>query len=197
MFSYIKGNIEEIAEDFFILESNNMGYKIHSSYESLKKLKLKENIKIYTRVFLKDDEFAVYGFLSKEELKMFELLKTVSKVGNKVALGILSFDSLNNIKNYIVNEDVKNISKAQGVGKKTAERIILELKDKVESTFDIIDRMDMLKESENNDKIKDIKDALLNFGFEIYKINEVLKMVDISTSLEECIKKSLKLLSKM
>ncbi|WXR61256.1 Holliday junction branch migration protein RuvA [Peptostreptococcaceae bacterium AGR-M142] len=197
MFNYIKGTIEEIQDDFFIIESNNMGYKINSSYESLKNLKLRENIKIHTRVFLKDDEFAIYGFLSKEELKMFELLKTVSKVGNKVALGILSFDSLNNIKNYIVNEDVKSISKAQGVGKKTAERIILELKDKVEATFDIIDRMDMLKGVQNNDKIKDIKDALLNFGFESYKINEVLKMIDINATLEECIKKSLKLLSTM
>lgn len=197
MFNYIKGNIEEINDDFFIIESNSMGYKVYSSYECLRNLKLGEDIKIYTRVFLKDDEFAIYGFLSREELRMFELLKTVSKVGNKVALAILSFDSLNNIKNYIVNEDVKSISKAQGVGKKTSERIILELKDKIESTFDIIDRVSILKGAKNDDKIKDIKDALLNFGFEHYKINEVIKIIDIDASLEDCIKESLKLLSKM
>ncbi len=90
------------------------------------------NVKIYTKLIVKEDDMSLCGFYDKEELKMFELLTSISKIGPKVGLGILSFASPRQIGAYILSEDIVKLSKAPGVGKKTAERIVLELKDKVD-----------------------------------------------------------------
>ena len=134
MYSYIKGNIEEINLDSLVIEANNIGYKVNASSNTIASVKLGEFCKIYTKLIVREDDMSLCGFASKEELNMFELLTSVSKIGPKVGLGILSFATPKQIGAYIVSEDVAKMSKAPGVGKKTAERIILELKDKVDKT---------------------------------------------------------------
>ncbi|MFR3072169.1 MAG: Holliday junction branch migration protein RuvA [Paeniclostridium sp.] len=132
MYSYIKGSIEEINLDSLVIEANNIGYKVNVSSNTLSDLKLGKEYKIYTKLIVREDDMSLCGFSTKEELNMFELLNSVSKIGPKVALGILSFATPKQIGAYIVSEDVAKMSKAPGVGKKTAERIILELKDKID-----------------------------------------------------------------
>ena len=98
----------------------------------IKDLQLGNMAKIYTKLIVREDDMSLCGFSTKEELEMFELLTSVSKIGPKVGLGILSFASPRQLGAYIVSEDIAKMSKAPGVGKKTAERIILELKDKID-----------------------------------------------------------------
>lgn len=132
MYSYIKGSIEEIRLDSVVIENNNIGYKINVSSNTIKDLQLGSMAKIYTKLIVREDDMSLCGFSTREELQMFELLTSVSKIGPKVGLGILSFASPGQLGAYILSEDVVKLSKAPGVGKKTAERIVLELKDKVD-----------------------------------------------------------------
>ena len=132
MYSYIKGIIEEINLDHIVIDNNGIGYKINASANTIMKVKIGHEFKIYTKLIVKEDDMSLCGFYDKEELKMFELLTSISKIGPKVGLGILSFASPRQIGAYILSEDIVKLSKAPGVGKKTAERIVLELKDKVD-----------------------------------------------------------------
>ena len=132
MYSYIKGTIEELYLDHIVIDNNNIGYRINVSSNTLKDLQLGNMAKIYTKLIVREDDMSLCGFSTKEELEMFELLTSVSKIGPKVGLGILSFASPRQLGAYIVSEDIAKMSKAPGVGKKTAERIILELKDKID-----------------------------------------------------------------
>ncbi|MBY2478173.1 Holliday junction branch migration protein RuvA [Clostridioides difficile] len=132
MYSYIKGTVEEIYIDSIVIENNGIGYKINVSSNTIENLQVGEATKIYTKLIVREDDMSLCGFVSREELKMFELLTSVSKIGPKVALSILSFASPAQLGAYILSEDIGKLSKAPGVGKKTAERIVLELKDKVD-----------------------------------------------------------------
>ena len=132
MYSYIKGTVEEINLDYIVIDNNNIGYKINVSSNTIKDLHLGNMAKIYTKLIVREDDMSLCGFATKEEMKMFELLTSVSKIGPKVGLSILSFASPGQLGAYILSEDVAKLSKAPGVGKKTAERIVLELKDKVD-----------------------------------------------------------------
>ncbi|MER0280649.1 Holliday junction branch migration protein RuvA [Clostridioides difficile] len=132
MYSYIKGTIEEIYIDNIVIENNGIGYKVNVSSNTIMNLQVGEAAKIYTKLIVREDDMSLCGFVSREELKMFELLTSVSKIGPKVALSILSFASPAQLGAYILSEDIGKLSKAPGVGKKTAERIVLELKDKVD-----------------------------------------------------------------
>lgn len=132
MYNYIKGTIEEINLNYIVVENNNIGYEINASSNTIADLRVGKEAKIYTKMIVREDDISLCGFSSKEELKMFELLTSVSKIGPKVGLGILSFTSPAKIGAFILSEDIANLSKAPGVGKKTAERIVLELKDKID-----------------------------------------------------------------
>ena len=132
MYSYIKGIIEEISLDHVVIDNNGIGYKINASANTIMKLQLGCECKIYTKLIVKEDDMSLCGFYDKEELRMCELLTSISKIGPKVGLGILSFASPKQIGAYILSEDIGKLSKAPGVGKKTAERIVLELKDKID-----------------------------------------------------------------
>ena len=132
MYSYIKGTVEEIYLDRIVLENNGLGYEINVSSFTAQSVHIGNDAKIFTKLIVREDDMSLCGFATKEEMKMFELLTSVSKIGPKVGLSILSFASPGQLGAYILSEDVAKLSKAPGVGKKTAERIVLELKDKVD-----------------------------------------------------------------
>ena len=133
MYSYIKGTLEEISEDQIVVENHGIGYNIRISARMLDVLPTRgEEIKIYTYLYVKEDAFSLFGFPSRDELEMFKLLINVSGIGPKGGLAVLSVLSANDLRYAIVAEDVKTISKAPGVGSKTAKRLIIELKDKID-----------------------------------------------------------------
>ena len=131
MISYIKGTLERRAESYIILETGGIGYCIFVSPATLAKLpQTGEEVKVYTYFSVKEDGMSLYGFSSIEEQEMFHKLLLVSGVGPKGALGFLSMLKPSEIVMAILSDDVKTLSKAPGVGRKTAQRVILELKDK-------------------------------------------------------------------
>lgn len=192
MISYIIGDIRAIGEDFFVIENNNIGYQIKSSLSTLALVELNNEYKIYTSLQVREDDMSLYGFYSKDELEMFQLLTSVSSIGPKNAIGILSTMDVDEIKIAIVNSDIEALTKAKGIGKKTASRIILELMDKVSALA--IEKPSISKViPQKNEDIEVAKEALLNLGYQQNDIARVLKeLKDMELTLEEIIKESLK-----
>lgn len=141
MIAYLKGILEEVGEDYLLVEVNNIGYQVKVSLRVIEDLPtIGKEIKIYTYTYVREDMIALYGFGSKEDLNMFLLLLGVNGVGPKGALGLLSAFSAYELQMAIISQDAKTIAKAPGIGAKTAQRMILELKDKV-SLEDTLEQM--------------------------------------------------------
>ena len=193
MISYIKGDVKAISDNGFIIENNNIGYFINSTLTSLSNIQINNEYKIYTSMQVREDDISLYGFYSQEELEMFLLLISVSSIGPKIALGMLSSISSDEIKIAIVNNDINTLTKAKGIGKKTASRIILELVDKVKKmALPEVSKTNEVK-TESNDNLEVAKEALKNLGYMENDIARVLnELRDSELSLEALIKESLK-----
>lgn len=198
MIAYIIGDVKAIFEDYFIIENNNMGYTINSSINTLASLEINNQYKIYTMMNVREDDISLFGFYSIEELEMFQLLTSVSSIGPKNAIAILSSLSVNEIKKSILNNDIDYLTKAKGIGKKTASRIILELVDKIKK-MNVYELNDDNVELKNNDYSNDLnvaKEALLNLGYQRNDIEVVLnEFKNLDLPLETIIKESLKRLA--
>lgn len=196
MISYIIGEIKYIGEDNFVIENNNIGYFINSSFNTIKTLEINNEFKIFTKMNVREDDISLFGFSSKDELEVFELLTSVSTIGPKNAIAILSTLNVDKIKLAIVNNDIDTLTKAKGIGKKTASRIILELVDKVKKMAindDISISNPDIDNITSNGEIEVAREALLNLGYQRNSIDKVLSSLkDSDLSLEEIIKESLK-----
>lgn len=137
MYAYFIGTITEIYNDRIVLENNRIGYNIYMPAGDIESLGTGEEVKIYTYTSVREDAFMLYGFIDRYEMDFFKLLLTVNGVGPKAALNILSGSSVENLQVGIVAQDTKALSKVPGIGTKTAERIILDLKNKI-SNEDIL-----------------------------------------------------------
>ena len=132
MIAYLKGTLEEIGNDYIVVDVNDIGYLVKVSLRVIEGLPSVGNqIKIHTYTYVREDVLALYGFLTKDDLQMFLLLLGVNGVGPKGALGILSVFSAQELRMAIISQDSKTISKAPGIGAKTAQRMLIDLKDKV------------------------------------------------------------------
>lgn len=192
MISYIIGDVRTINEEDFIIENNNMGYQIKTSLSTLALIELNNEYKIYTSLQVRENDMSLYGFYSKEELEMFLLLTSVSSIGPKNAITILSSLGVEDIKLAIANNDIDALTRAKGVGKKTASRIILELMDKVK-LMPLAKKSDKSVNLPANEDLDVAKEALINLGYAQNDISNVLlELKDMDLSLEELIKESLK-----
>lgn len=198
MIGYIKGYVEEIGVDFIIIESNDIGFKLNVSSNTISNLSTGEKVKIYSKMIVREDDISLCGFYSEDEMEMFNLLTSVSKIGTKVGLAILSFADSNMLKRYIVSSDINSLSKAPGVGKKTAERIVLELKDKVGK---IVDKISLNSNSDNVSMTSNILDesiqALQSLGYSYQESKTAVDFVgQVEMSVEDIVKKSLEYIMK-
>ncbi|WP_297789660.1 Holliday junction branch migration protein RuvA [uncultured Anaerococcus sp.] len=192
MISYIIGHIRAIGEESFVIENNNMGYEVFSSLSTLSNVEINSEYKIYTSMQVREDDISLFGFYTKDELEMFTLLTSVSTIGPKTALGILSSISVNEIKTAILNNDIDKLTVAKGIGRKSASRIILELVDKVKK-MDFVEVKKASQTSVVNEEIDVAKEALINLGYQKNDIDRVLlELKDSELSLEGLIKESLK-----
>lgn len=198
MIAYIKGTIEEIGIDSLVIENNGMGYKLLVSTNTVSRVAIGEKHKIYSKMIVREDDISLCGFYSKEELEMFELLTSVSKIGTKVGLGVLSFASPNVINGYILNADIAALSKAPGVGKKTAERMVLELKDKVSKL--VVDEGDSIEISGSRagDVVaSEAIEALIGLGYTRIESESAVNFVkQPGMSVEDVIRKGLEYIMK-
>lgn len=186
MYAYIKGEIADISEDNLVLECNNIGYNIRIPLSVAKRLPgIGAFVKIYTYTSVREDAFQLFGFLSRDDLEIYKKLIAVNGIGPKGALSILSAMSADDLRLAIISGDAKAIAKAQGVGNKSAERIILELKDKIalkisyEENADFIPADDL---SENSTAKNEAIEALVALG---YTPTEAVKAVKQLTITEE------------
>lgn len=141
MYAYLNGIIADIDEDNCIIDVNDIGYNVQISGQTMTRLPgIGERVKLFTYTNVKEDALQLYGFLSKADLEMFKKCITVSGIGPKGALGLLSAMNADDLRFAIISQDVKAISKAPGIGKRTAERLILELKDKLTIDDAMIDK---------------------------------------------------------
>lgn len=195
MYEYIKGIYKGMNKDYIIIENNDIGYKINTSGSTLAHIpKVGDIVMIYVIQIVREDFIGLYGFLTKEELSMFNLLLGVNGIGAKAALSLLSISTVNNLKYSIVTEDEKTIIRAPGIGKKTAQRIILELKDKIDSK-EIDGFSEELDVEENNStNIQEASEALVSLGYSEKEASKALASIKIGDSVESVIKDALKFL---
>ena len=197
MLDYIKGFIEHIDEKYIVIECNDIGYKIMTSLNTISEVSHHtEKVCIYTQMVVREDSITLCGFATQNELKMFNLLTSVSGVGTKVAVAILSSIQYTSLYSIITLGDAESLTKANGVGKKTAQRIILELKDKVKKVMHLsISHGEMIQETFEleNTNYDDAKAALVSLGYTHGEINGALGTVEtMHLSTEDIIKLALK-----
>lgn len=200
MYEYIKGKYKGINKDYIIIENNNIGYKIFTSGATMAEMPgINDEVMLYLEQIVREDFIGLYGFKDREELEMFKLLLSISGVGAKAALSLLSISRINNLKYAIIMEDDKHLCRAPGIGKKTAGRIILELKDKIKkedimSGVDIQEGFEDLQPTVNANTVGEALGALLALGYSEKEAETALKQVDKTASLEDIIKDCLKVL---
>ncbi len=198
MYAYIKGTLEEKTKDSIVVDVNGIGYRIFLSEQSMSKLgELGEIIKVYTHYHVREDNISLYGFLSNEELKMFELLIQVSGIGAKTAITMLSNITPSQFAVAIITDDIKTLTKIPGVGSKSAQRMILELKDKLKAEDAIAKDTEVKEEKANNENAEEAIQALQILGYNKGIINRALEKLDVDgLSTEDIIKLALKHLSR-
>ncbi len=198
MFSYIKGKIEDIDIDYIVVDNSGMGFKIMTSANVISKVSLHEDRTIYTYMNVREDDISLYGFLSKDEINVFKLLIGVSGIGPKAALAIMSALTVDEIRMAIIAGDHKAIAKANGVGPKIAQRVVVELKDKfkLEDVFGTDEESSGdLSDNTGDDIISDAVLALNALGYSESEALRVVKKTAVSntySTVEELIKASLK-----
>ena len=199
MYAYIKGRIEMKLSDSVIIETGGIGYKIYMAQNAIEKVgNIGDIVKIHTHYYVREDNISLYGFLTSEELRMFELLIQTSGIGAKSALTILA-----NIEPYafalaiITNNDEKLI-KIPGIGKKTAARMILELKDKMKIELEEQKLEGEVEENIGKDEnVSEAVSALQVLGYNRKEIEKVFKKLDLKNmSVEDMIRKGLALLAR-
>lgn len=193
MISHLEGKILHTDERFVILETGGVGYKVFVAPETLRKLKSKTGISdgLWTYLAVRENALDLYGFLEKEELDFFELLIShVSGIGPKTALGILSVTTIKNLRQAIGTGDTAHLTKISGIGKKMAEKIVMELRDKIDFLDSEKDPGEMRDES-------DAIEALKSLGYSHQEARDALKAIPKeATGTSERVKQALKMLGK-
>ena len=194
MFSYIKGNLEIKSAGYVVIDVGGVGFKIFMSESAISRLPESGNIvKVHTHMQVREDDMSLYGFISNEELRMFELLLSVSGIGAKSAITMLSNITPSSFALAVISNDIKSLTKIPGIGSKTAQRIVLELKDKLK-TEEAVDKEDVeirtaIREDE---KTNEAVSALKVLGYTKGEIDSVLDKLDTSNMpVEDIIRKAL------
>ncbi len=203
MISFLKGFIEEKSEKSIFLDVNGVGYEIYMPTDSVSRLpEVGENLKVYTYLQISENGIALYGFLTRDELNVFKLLITVSGIGPKGAVGILSALSVNELRLAVLADDDKTIAKAPGIGAKTAKKLILELKDKFhleDALEDLTEVPETLQNAGNDMKEERLEavQALVALGYSNSDALKAVRMADTGGGLttEELLKAALKQLA--
>ena len=198
MYAYINGKIADKANNYVVIDNSGIGYKIYMSLAAIEKLPdVGETQKVYTYYHVREDNISLYGFLSNEELRMFELLLSVSGIGAKLALQILSAISPSSFALAVISNDVSKIVKILGIGSKTAARIVLELKDKLKTEEAISKNEKIEKAIHIDDKDNEAITALQVLGYTRKEIEKTIEHIDTeNSSVEGIIRKALAILGK-
>ena len=202
MYSYIKGELAEVNTDHIVIDVGGIGYMIYIPAQSLNYLPgIGEMIKVHTYLYMREDAMILYGFLTKDDLEMFKLLITVSGIGPKGGLAVLSTLSSDDLRFAVLSGDSKAISKAPGIGSKTAQRVIIDLKDKLslEDAFEkkLEHENEKINVSSNSQVKNDAVMALNALGYSSTESLKAVSKVEITDDMdvEDVLKAALKHMS--
>lgn len=190
MIGLLKGTVDTIRPTYVLVDTGTVGYKVLANVTILSKLKTGDSVKLYTYTYVREDALELFGFENPDDLSLFELLITISGVGPKTALGIFAKGSHVQIKNAILSQDVEFFSGIPRLGRKNAQKIIIELRGKLGDSSALLDLGEL-------DEEKEISTALKDFGFKPDEIKETLKKIrGTEGSVEQKLKLALKQLAK-
>ena len=196
MFAYIKGSLEMKLKNYIVIDVGGLGYKIFMSESAIERLNdIGSTVKIFTYMRVREDDISLYGFNTNEELRMFELLLSVSGIGAKSAINILSNITPSSFALAVITNDVNTLKKLPGIGAKSAQRVILELKDKLK-TEEAEAKIETSKEIQvaikEDDKVQEAMSALQVLGYSKKEIEVAMQKIDTSAlSVEDIIRKGL------
>lgn len=197
MFAYIKGSLEVKTTGYVVIETNGIGYKIFMSEPSIERLgDIGNVVKVHTYFRVREDDVSIFGFNTNEELRMFELLLSVSGIGAKSAITILSNISPSSFALAVISNDVNTLKKLPGIGAKTAQRVILELKDKLKTEEAFENNSEPSNEIKiaiyDDEKVQEAMSALQVLGYSRKEIDVAMEKVETtSLSIEDIIRKAL------
>lgn len=197
MIHYIKGELAHISENEIVIENNGIGYVIEVPLSVLPALPSKnEEVKIYTELYVREDMLKLFGFLTEEDLQIFRMLITVSGIGPKGALAILSLMTPEQLRFAILANDVDQISAAKGIGKKTASKLVIELQDRLKAKAGSSNETAAVASGGREVSSRsEAVEALVGLGYSVAEATAALKRVSEENSLEEMIKLALRYLS--
>lgn len=196
MIAYLKGKLVIKSVDYIVIDVQGIGYKVYMSKTAIDKLEEEKEVKVYTYLKVREDDISLFGFNTLEELHMFELLISVGGIGAKSAIVILSNITPSKFALAVITSDVNTLKKLQGIGPKTAQRIILELKDKIKTEEAIENQENTIKQEEQiQEDMEELIQALQVLGYRRYEINNILPKIKEET-LEDRIKEALQYLAK-
>ena len=187
MIAKIEGQISYVGNRFLIVDVSGVGYKLFVTNEAISLSKVEESIKLWVHTAVRENSIDLYGFLDIEELSIFELLLDVSGIGPKSALSTLSVAPVSTLRKAIASGDTTYLNKVSGIGRKTAEKIIIELKDKLKEYEGDIATSQVMQEE------RDILEALRTLGYSQDEAREAIKripadMTEMNTRLKEALK---------
>jgi holliday junction DNA helicase RuvA len=191
MITHLKGKLIEKYPNHAVIECNGLGYILTISLHTFSSIPDQENIKLFTHLTIREDAHILYGFTDKIEREIFKLLISVSGVGPSTAITMLSSMNSKEIQQAIGSEDVEKIRSVKGIGIKTAQRVIVDLKDKILKTYDISEDLSVSNNTIKNEALS----ALEILGFSRKKIDKAIQVIlqdSPDIKLEELIKKALK-----
>lgn len=199
MFNYINGTVAELEPNLAVIDCGGVGYELNTSAYTISQLKAGERARLYTYLHVREDCFELFGFASKSEKRCFEMLIGVTGVGPKAALSVLSLGSPESLIMSIVSGDDKALTAAQGIGKKIAQRIVLELKDKLAKQTSEISFRDTqgFAPAADSGKLSDARAALAALGYNPTETSAALAGLDIDAmSIEDIVRAALKKMMK-
>lgn len=198
MFAYIKGSLEQKSNNYVVIDVGGIGYKIFMATKAIEALgEIGEIVKVHTHYYVREDNISLYGFNTNEELRIFELLLQVSGIGAKSAIAMLSEISPSSFALAVISDDISQLVKIPGIGKKTAARIVLELKDKLKTEEAIAKTEEVKLSITNEEETSEAIAALQVLGYTKREIEKALENVDTKNlQLEEIIKQGLKNLAR-
>lgn len=195
MIHFIHGTLAQLTGDFAVVDCGGVGFKIGISLSTSSKLSplSGKDVLLYTYLAVSEDNMALYGFFEEEEQRLFTKLISISGIGPKAAISILGTFSPDSLRAAVANGDAKTISQAPGIGLKTAQKLIIELKDKISGGDASIP---VSGNGASNEKALQVVDTLALYGFPRARVIETLKKLDNSLPLEELIAQTLRILGK-
>lgn len=196
MYEYFRGTVAALHPDRVVLEVHHIGYSISTSATSAMACRIGETATFYTSLIVREDSMTLVGFSTEEELKVFRLLTTVSGVGAKVAIAALSGIHYLELSRMIILGDADGLTKAPGIGKKTAQRIVLELRDKFSKTLSALPEADGFSMPKNVSVVSDAIEAMMALGYKKSDVEKIISRIDSrELTVEDVIRQALGLMA--